>query len=495
MSDAAATWVRCLLALCLALSGTVAVVAGVPAPVSADRTVSATAQDDSGGNTTDQNITTTPRFSRVQYSGSGVVTVARNRTYVWQTGNTSLEAVVKPIGNQGPHELCLTLRGGNGTDRTYGCRTIQVQSYGGTTAFAISDFGNATGNRTLQLDYRRADGSGGNETARVPVTVMTPDGDVDGDNLPNEKELEHNTSLLDGDTDTDGLLDGREVIEYNSSATEADTDDDGARDGMEIEAGSDPSDPDTDNDGLTDGEELTQHNTDPTKKDTDEDGLSDRAEVQDYDTDPAKKDTDGDGLTDYAEVKKYGTDPMKKDTDGDGLTDGEEVERGLDPREPSGAGQGTSEFLDRNTLLFAGLGLALAVGGFAAYLTLDNRNRGSSGESEVPPPASAAGPGDGAPGDAAGSEAMAGGTAGAAGASADPIPDPDLLSPEEYIRQLLEANGGYMKQSDVVDQVEWSKATVSRRLSSMEEDGLIERTRMGRGKIVTLPDIDLDETP
>ena len=62
-----------------------------------------------------------------------------------------------------------------------------------------------------------------------------------------------------------------------------------------------------------------------------------------------------------------------------------------------------------------------------------------------------------------------------------------LVPPEEHLLELLEENGGRMKQSDVVGAVEWSESTVSRKLGDLESAGAVTRYRIGRGKLVFLP--------
>ncbi|MBU5673998.1 DUF3289 family protein [Paenibacillus brevis] len=69
-----------------------------------------------------------------------------------------------------------------------------------------------------------------------------PDGDEDKDNdgLGNLAELAHGTSLVNPDTDGDGLMDGEEVNTYMTDPLKADTDGDGLSDGWEVKIGSDP---------------------------------------------------------------------------------------------------------------------------------------------------------------------------------------------------------------------------------------------------------------
>lgn len=57
--------------------------------------------------------------------------------------------------------------------------------------------------------------------------------------------------------------------------------------------------------------------------------------------------------------------------------------------------------------------------------------------------------------------------------------------------ELVEAHGGRVKQAELVRLTGWSKSTVSRHLSELEDDGAIERVPVGRYKVVLLPDESL----
>jgi hypothetical protein len=77
------------------------------------------------------------------------------------------------------------------------------------------------------------------------------------------------------------------------------------------------------------------------------------------------------------------------------------------------------------------------------------------------------------------------------GITAEPDEEPDgevLLSDEERVLRLLQAEGGRMKQVDIVDETDWSNAKVSQLLSSMAEEGHIEKLRIGRENLISLPD-------
>ncbi|PCR89169.1 helix-turn-helix transcriptional regulator [Natrinema ejinorense] len=66
-------------------------------------------------------------------------------------------------------------------------------------------------------------------------------------------------------------------------------------------------------------------------------------------------------------------------------------------------------------------------------------------------------------------------------------PREEFVTDRERIRQLLSENGGRMKQSNIVDSVDWSKAKVSRLLADLEEDDQITKLRLGRENLVCLP--------
>ncbi|WP_049914583.1 helix-turn-helix transcriptional regulator [Haloterrigena salina] len=71
---------------------------------------------------------------------------------------------------------------------------------------------------------------------------------------------------------------------------------------------------------------------------------------------------------------------------------------------------------------------------------------------------------------------------------ADPEPRrEEFLTDREHVQQLIRENGGRMKQSKIVNDVDWSKAKVSRLLAELEEEGRITKLRLGRENLVCLP--------
>ncbi|ERG98673.1 MAG: hypothetical protein J07HQX50_02718 [Haloquadratum sp. J07HQX50] len=72
--------------------------------------------------------------------------------------------------------------------------------------------------------------------------------------------------------------------------------------------------------------------------------------------------------------------------------------------------------------------------------------------------------------------------------------DPALLSDEERVEQLLSQNGGRMRQATIVDETGWSDAKVSQLLSSMAASDRIDKLRLGRENLISLPETDVTES-
>ncbi len=101
--------------------------------------------------------------------------------------------------------------------------------------------------------------------------------------------------------------------------------------------------------------------------------------------------------------------------------------------------------------------------------------------------------GSSAPGTADGTAGSAADATGANGSATDATdgdehPDLSLLSDEERVEHLVERNGGRMRQADIVDETGWSDAKVSQLLSSMADEGRVEKLRLGRENLISLPE-------
>ena len=73
-------------------------------------------------------------------------------------------------------------------------------------------------------------------------------------------------------------------------------------------------------------------------------------------------------------------------------------------------------------------------------------------------------------------------------ASGEGQEDLSLLSDEERVERLLEDSGGRMRQADIVSETGWSDAKVSQLLSAMAESGRVEKLRLGRENLISIPD-------
>ena len=62
------------------------------------------------------------------------------------------------------------------------------------------------------------------------------------------------------------------------------------------------------------------------------------------------------------------------------------------------------------------------------------------------------------------------------------------LPVRERVERLLDRNGGRMRQAAIVRETGWSDAKVSQLLSRMAEAGQVEKLRLGRENLISLPD-------
>ena len=68
--------------------------------------------------------------------------------------------------------------------------------------------------------------------------------------------------------------------------------------------------------------------------------------------------------------------------------------------------------------------------------------------------------------------------------------DPELLSSEEKVLRLIEANGGRMKQKRVAEDLDWTAAKTSQVTKRLREDGDLKGFRLGRENVLALPEED-----
>ncbi|WP_247728459.1 helix-turn-helix transcriptional regulator [Halovivax limisalsi] len=73
------------------------------------------------------------------------------------------------------------------------------------------------------------------------------------------------------------------------------------------------------------------------------------------------------------------------------------------------------------------------------------------------------------------------------GQGGQPGAEQPILTDRERVLRLLDGNGGRMKQSQIVESVEWSKAKVSRLLAELESEEEIIKLRLGRENLICRP--------
>ena len=152
-----------------------------------------------------------------------------------------------------------------------------------------------------------------------------------------------------------------------------------------------------------------------------------------------------------------GSDPEDLSGDGDGGTDDGGTDDG--GTDDGGADDGGSSSMSVMPMLGI-VGLVLVAGAGVAVLVTNREEDGSS-------------------------------EGGAATGTGDTPPE-DLLSNEERVLQLLQKNGGRMKQKQVAAQLDWTAAKTSQVVGGLRDDDEVDSFRLGRENVLTLPDVDIE---
>ncbi|WP_440010452.1 DUF7343 domain-containing protein [Halomicrococcus sp. SG-WS-1] len=376
----------------------------------------------------------TGRIVTIDSTGDAVVTSLDGTEYLWQSEPYTVNVTYQVDAPEKQYSVCVYP---NETDSSaLDCRSREVGN--GSTVTVSLDAGNAstTGERTLYFEL------GPTFDKNAPALdnrtrsqyVMTKSGDLDGDGLTNEFEVEK-----------------MRTADWPPRAFD---------------------DSDMDNDGLDDQAEIEKHDTDPTDADSDDDGLRDATEIQ-IDTKPNNPDTDGDGIPDGKEYWELESDPKDANspqTMGEGTTTTTTTTPGTASGDLSGA--------QIALLVLFGVGVLGAT--VLLWRASDARDSGMATDRSGPKPTDSPSESTGDAGVGSGGPSTPPESSVANAGPSEPLTD------EGRVDDLLRRNGGRMKQSDMVEETGWSKSKVSRVLSRMEERGNINRLRVGRGNIVYL---------
>ncbi|WP_134668406.1 helix-turn-helix transcriptional regulator [Halorussus marinus] len=163
-----------------------------------------------------------------------------------------------------------------------------------------------------------------------------------------------------------------------------------------------------------------------------------------------------------------------------------EIEVSYEPRNPASTTPGSpgGGLPDVGSLSGVVLLLLVLAGGTGAYAWTRREDAPDLSEADIADAAS----------DEPSEDATTGGaTAEETDSDDEAEPDPELLSDEERVLRLLEENDGRMKQADIVKETNWSNAKVSQLLSKMADNGDVDKLRIGRENLITLPDEDVTE--
>jgi len=170
-----------------------------------------------------------------------------------------------------------------------------------------------------------------------------------------------------------------------------------------------------------------------------------------------------------------------------------------DPSSPGATAGGLSNGLVVGALALSGAALVLGLYLlFARKRSEEAQGEGSRNGSTTTPEGDDNSQG-GTPTPPAGDTDTPGGTSGDTDGDETDSPDPELLSDEERVEHLLERNGGRMKQATIVKETGWSNAKVSQLLSSMDDADRVEKLRIGRENLISLPgegvgELDADDS-
>lgn len=141
---------------------------------------------------------------------------------------------------------------------------------------------------------------------------------------------------------------------------------------------------------------------------------------------------------------------------------------------------------DLSWVYLVGVGIAVIGGGVVVYTWLRRDELFEDDDTPSPTPAETGAEPSSGGGEADTGSGAASTTTETTATDADETVDPELLSDEERVERLLEANGGRMKQADIVTETDWSNAKVSQLLSAMADDDRVEKLRIGRENLITL---------
>lgn len=391
-----------------------------------------------------------------------------NATYVW---NRTADG--QPIRSyhlevhaaaDGDGRLCVD------ADGTGNCTLL---ANGSTAAFTVPASGSA---QTLTVTLEDPDTG---ETQSVRTLTLEPiarTGDLDRDGLTNGREVRLDTDPMDADTDGDGLVDGTEVA-LGTDPTSAHVDGSVLNHGRVVDLGAESTRAEPDGDAIADGDDPDLGSVLTDAGDDSADGRESSLA-----TDSTSSDTEAVDPYGGREARELHTDPLATAAGSGQQQAGSETGPFLNPTRPidtpwiGGALAGlitgiglTFTAISRGWVIATSDGLRSLAAGLGdvgddvaeVYASID-----VAGSTDV---------------DCRGEESANDG----AGDVVERV-DERLVEDEVLVRRMLHAEGGRMRQSNIVDATTWSKAKVSRLLSRLSDDGDVVKVPIGRENLVCL---------
>ncbi len=151
----------------------------------------------------------------VEQHGSGLALEDESMTYLWQYDRYSV-TVTFTVPTDGVHTVCLGPHDDDEPDQPLVCQWAAVEA-DDPTAVTLTQSEwpeNVSGKETLAVDVYPSRDTTDDPVVehRQEVHIIEKDGDLAGNGLSNEREIELGTHPALADTDGDGLTDGVEVM-------------------------------------------------------------------------------------------------------------------------------------------------------------------------------------------------------------------------------------------------------------------------------------------
>lgn len=151
----------------------------------------------------------------VEQHGSGIALEDESTTYLWQHSSYSVTVTFSASSDE-VHTVCLSQYDEDTVEEPLVCQWTAVDPNSSTSVTLTQPewSEDISGEETLAVEIYTGRDTNGEPVEQVlqPVHILEKDGDLDGNGLTNEREIELGTHPAKADSDTDGFTDGIEVM-------------------------------------------------------------------------------------------------------------------------------------------------------------------------------------------------------------------------------------------------------------------------------------------